>query len=112
MFKIVDGSPIQWDASLNFLISNTVTLGTAYRLDSALSFLAGFQMSEKLFVGLGYDYSTTILKDFNDAIAVIQTTKDVNGNLLFSVFNYSQGTTNMSIESTFEKLDQAKDKLK
>ena len=23
-------------------------------------------MSEKLFVGLGYDYSTTILKDFND----------------------------------------------
>jgi type IX secretion system PorP/SprF family membrane protein len=66
MFKIVDGSPIQWDASLNFLISNTVTLGTAYRLDSALSFLAGFQMSEKLFVGLGYDYSTTILKDFND----------------------------------------------
>ena len=66
MFKIVDGSPIQWDSSLNFLISNTVTLGTAYRLDSALSFLAGFQMSEKLFVGLGYDYSTTILKDFND----------------------------------------------
>lgn len=66
MFKIVDGSPIQWDASLNFLISNAVTLGTAYRLDSALSFLAGFQMSEKLFVGLGYDYSTTILKDFND----------------------------------------------
>jgi len=66
MFKIVDGSPIQWDASLNFLISNTITLGTSYRLNSALSFLAGFQMSEKLFVGLGYDYSTTVIKDFND----------------------------------------------
>ncbi|MDG2396270.1 MAG: type IX secretion system membrane protein PorP/SprF [Flavobacteriaceae bacterium] len=66
MFKIVDGSPLQWDASLNMLINNYVTLGVSYRLDSALSFLSGFQMSEKLFIGLGYDYSTTIIKDYND----------------------------------------------
>lgn len=66
MFKVVNGSPLQWDASLNALISNSITLGTAYRLDSALSFLAGFQISQRVFVGLGYDYSTTVIKDFND----------------------------------------------
>jgi hypothetical protein len=74
--------------------------------------LEWYAENHKQYIGKNAEFKKLFLKEFNDAIAVIQTTKDVNGNLLFSVFNYTQGTTNMSIDSTFEKLDQAKDKLK
>ena len=74
--------------------------------------LEWYAENHKQYIGKNAEFKKLFLKEFNDAIAVIQTTKDVNGNLLFSVFNYTTGTTNMSIDTTFEKLDQAKDKLK
>jgi len=41
------------------------TLGVAYRWDAAVSALAGFQVSEGLFIGYGYDYETTRLQKYN-----------------------------------------------
>jgi hypothetical protein len=41
------------------------TLGVAYRWDAAVSGLAGFQVSESLFIGYGYDYETTQLQKYN-----------------------------------------------
>ena len=66
LVKIVKGAPLQWDLSMNFLINYKVTLGIANRLDSALSFLGGFQLSDTFFIGLGYDYMTNQLRRFND----------------------------------------------
>ena len=66
MVKIVKGAPLQWDLSMNFLINYKVTLGIANRLDSAISILGGFQLSDSFFVGLGYDYMTNKLRRFND----------------------------------------------
>jgi hypothetical protein len=40
-------------------------LGAAYRLDAAVSALAGFQVSEGLFIGYGYDYGTQELANYN-----------------------------------------------
>jgi len=66
MTKMVLGAPLQVDFSTNFLINNNLTLGLAYRWDAAVSFLAGFQLSDGLMIGVGYDYETTDIQEFNN----------------------------------------------
>ncbi|ALM48518.1 hypothetical protein AMR72_06150 [Flavobacterium psychrophilum] len=66
MAKIVSGAPITADISANFLISERVTLGAAYRFDDSVSGLLGFQVSRNFFVGYSYDYSVTELNKYND----------------------------------------------
>ena len=66
LVKAVSGSPLQVDLSANFLIYEKVTLGAAYRWDAALSAMAGFQVSDSIFMGFGYDFETTELQKYND----------------------------------------------
>ncbi|WP_373518847.1 type IX secretion system membrane protein PorP/SprF [Pricia sp.] len=61
LVKAVNGAPLQVDISTNFLLNNTFTLGAAYRWDAALSALFGFQINDKLLLGLAYDRETTAL---------------------------------------------------
>jgi type IX secretion system PorP/SprF family membrane protein len=63
--KMVTGSPLQLDVSGNFLINEKFMLGIAYRWDAAVSALAGFQVSNGLFIGYGYDLETTKLRNYN-----------------------------------------------
>ena len=63
--KMVNGAPLQVDVSGNVLLNEKLTLGLAYRWDAALSGLAGFQVSDGLFIGYGYDYETTRLQKYN-----------------------------------------------
>ena len=63
--KFVAGAPVGLDLSVNFLFNEKVTLGAAYRLDAAVSALAGFQVSDTLFIGYSYDYGTQELANFN-----------------------------------------------
>ncbi len=65
MFKAVAGSPLQADLSLNFLLFEKLTLGAAYRWDAALSALAGFQFTDQIFIGFGYDFETTDIEKYN-----------------------------------------------
>lgn len=65
LIKTVEGSPLQADFSANFLIYEKFTAGIAYRWDASASALAGFQISEKLFIGYGYDRETTKLQNYN-----------------------------------------------
>ncbi|QXP52465.1 type IX secretion system membrane protein PorP/SprF [Cellulophaga sp. HaHa_2_95] len=64
--KHVAGAPLTVDVSGNFLINEKLSLGLAYRYDDALSALAGFNISEKFFVGYAYDYTLTDLNNYND----------------------------------------------
>ncbi|NND63864.1 MAG: type IX secretion system membrane protein PorP/SprF [Flavobacteriaceae bacterium] len=66
LIKVVSGSPLQWDASANFLINEKFTIGASYRWSAALSALAGFQVSDELFIGVGYDYQTTDIETYSD----------------------------------------------
>ena len=66
MVKVVEGAPVQWDASANFLIREKLTLGASYRLNAAVSAMAGFQVNDGLFIGVGYDYQTTELETYSD----------------------------------------------
>ena len=68
LFKGVQGVNFQADFSANFLINEKFTLGAAYRWDSAISALFGFQVSEKFMLGLAYDREISELggTQFND----------------------------------------------
>lgn len=63
--KIVAGAPLQVDVSGNFLLYEKFMLGAAYRWDAAVSTMAGFQATDGLFIGYGYDKDTTNLKNYN-----------------------------------------------
>ncbi|QDO93278.1 type IX secretion system membrane protein PorP/SprF [Formosa sediminum] len=66
LIKSVMGSPLALDLSLNALINEGLTLGLSYRLDAAVSVLAGFQVSRSIMIGYTYDYDTTELGNYND----------------------------------------------
>ncbi|WP_244156169.1 PorP/SprF family type IX secretion system membrane protein [Maribacter ulvicola] len=66
LVNTISGSPINVNLSSNFLIADVVTAGVSYRLDNAFSGLAGFQVSNSLFVGYSYDYNTNLLGEFNN----------------------------------------------
>ncbi len=63
--KMVKGAPLQVDVSGNFLIMDKFVLGAAYRWDAAVSGMAGFQITDGLFLGYGYDLETTRLRNYN-----------------------------------------------
>ncbi len=63
--KMVTGAPLQVDASANFLFFDKLMLGGAYRWDAAVSALAGFQVTDGLFIGYSYDMETTELRRYN-----------------------------------------------
>lgn len=63
--KMVAGAPLQVDLSANFLLFEKLTLGGAYRLDAAVSGMAGFQITDVFFIGYGYDMDTTELNNYN-----------------------------------------------
>lgn len=66
LFKMVNGSPLQADVSANFLLYDKVTLGAAYRWSAAMSAMVGFQATDNIFIGFGYDYQTTDLEKYSD----------------------------------------------
>ena len=63
--KAVEGAPVAVDASANFLLWDKLTAGAAYRWDSAVSGLIGFQFSRAIFVGYAYDHDLTDLSNYN-----------------------------------------------
>lgn len=63
--KLVEGAPLQVDISGNFMFNNKFMVGVAYRWSAALSAMVGFQVSEGLYIGYGYDRETTNLVNYN-----------------------------------------------
>lgn len=65
LVKVMTGAPLQVDVTANFLFYNKFTLGAAYRWDASVSGLAGFQITDGLFVGYTYDADTSKLSKYN-----------------------------------------------
>jgi type IX secretion system PorP/SprF family membrane protein len=63
--KVIEGAPLQVDLSGNFLINEKFVLGAAWRWSAAASLMAGFQVSDGLYIGYGYDLETTKLRNYN-----------------------------------------------
>lgn len=65
LLKIVQGAPLQADISANFMFMEKLTVGIAYRWSAAMSGMVGFQISEGMHIGYGYDLETTHLDKYN-----------------------------------------------
>lgn len=65
MTKAVSGAPLQADLSANFMFMDKFVLGAAYRWDAAVSGMAGFHITDGLFIGYAYDYDTTNLNNYS-----------------------------------------------
>lgn len=65
LVKAVSGAPIIADISLNALFNDRLTLGLAWRWDDSIAALAGIQVTEGLYVGYGYDLTTSDLNNYN-----------------------------------------------
>ena len=63
--KLVSGAPLQVDISGNFLINEKFTVGLAYRWSAAVNAMVGFQVTDGLYIGYGYDLDTTRLGNYN-----------------------------------------------
>jgi type IX secretion system PorP/SprF family membrane protein len=63
--KLVEGSPLQVDLSANFMFNDKFVVGVAYRWSAALSAMVGFQITDGLYLGYGYDRETTNLNNYN-----------------------------------------------
>ncbi|WP_428231505.1 PorP/SprF family type IX secretion system membrane protein [Flavobacterium sp.] len=63
--KMVEGAPLQVDISANFMFIDKFVLGVAYRWSAAVSAMAGFQVTDGLYIGYGYDHETTRLQNYN-----------------------------------------------
>lgn len=63
--KLVEGSPLIFDLSANFLVNDKLHLGLSYRWDDSISALLGLYISPKLQLGYSYDYTTTNLSNYN-----------------------------------------------
>ncbi|MFS4416529.1 type IX secretion system membrane protein PorP/SprF [Maribacter sp. 2307ULW6-5] len=66
LINTLSGAALNSNLSANFLISDVVTAGVSYRLDNAISGLAGIQISSGIYVGYSYDYNTNLLGEFNN----------------------------------------------
>lgn len=60
--KMVQGAPLQVDVAGNFMLYDKFVLGMAYRWSASISAIAGFQVSDALYLGYSYDHETTYLR--------------------------------------------------
>jgi type IX secretion system PorP/SprF family membrane protein len=65
MTKMIEGAPLQMDVSGNFLFNDKFMVGLAYRWSASVSAMVGFQVTDGLYIGYGYDKETTNLDNYN-----------------------------------------------
>nr|WP_299000665.1 type IX secretion system membrane protein PorP/SprF [uncultured Allomuricauda sp.] len=65
LVNYLEGAPVTVNLSANFQFLDAFTIGGAYRFDNAVSGLAGFQVSNGIFLGYAYDYNTNGLGEFS-----------------------------------------------
>lgn len=63
--KIVQGASLQVDVSGNFMFMDKFVVGVAYRWSAAMSAMVGFQVTDGMYIGYGYDRETTNLNNYN-----------------------------------------------
>lgn len=65
LINYLPSSPVNVNLSANFLFLDAFSLGASYRIDNAVSGIAGFQISNSLFAGYSYDSNVNGLSGFN-----------------------------------------------
>ncbi len=78
MLKCVQNAPVEFDASINFLLDEIFWIGLEYRTGDAISCLLGFQISKSLRIAYSYDYTLTDLQKYNSGSHEITLSYDIS----------------------------------
>ena len=65
LLKAVEGAPLSFDLSANFLFYEKFWLGAMYRYDDAVGVLAQYLITNDLSIGYAYDYPLSILNNYS-----------------------------------------------
>lgn len=66
LLKSVQAAPIQLDVNCRFVFHKMWWIGATYRTRSAVAILAGFDISDLVFLGYSFDYSTNEISSVSD----------------------------------------------
>ncbi len=64
--RLVDGAPVSFDVSANFLIKQKLWLGAAYRYLDSFAAIASFNITDNLQAGYAYDFGTSNLNSYHN----------------------------------------------
>ncbi|MEO0405646.1 MAG: type IX secretion system membrane protein PorP/SprF, partial [Bacteroidota bacterium] len=64
LVKAVNGAPVSFDLTANFMFYEKFWIGAMYRFQDAVGLLLQYEINNKLHVGYAYDYSITDLGDY------------------------------------------------
>lgn len=78
MLRGVQDAPLSFDVTANVLLYKRLEAGVAYRFNDAVSGLVNFRVTPDLRVGYAYDYTTSILGDYNDGSHEIMVLFDLD----------------------------------
>ena len=76
VIRMVEGAPVSFDISANFLIKQKLWLGAAYRYQDAVAAIVSFQFTEHLQAGYSYDFGTSSLRSYHHGSHEIMLTYD------------------------------------
>lgn len=65
VIRVVEGAPVSFDISANFLIKQKLWLGAAYRYQDAVAAIISFQFTDHLQAGYSYDFGTSSLNSYH-----------------------------------------------
>ena|SRR5690554_301227 len=74
--RMVEGAPVSFDLSANFLIKQKLWLGAAYRYQDAVAAIVSFHFTEHLQAGYSYDFGTSNLRSYHNGSHEIMLTYD------------------------------------
>jgi len=66
LINYLDGAPLNTNVSANMMFNDKFVFGASYRFGSAVSALAGFQISNPIYFGISYDYNINGLGEYNN----------------------------------------------
>jgi type IX secretion system PorP/SprF family membrane protein len=78
MMKIVQGAPAQLDINANVLFKDFIWTGVGYRTGDAVNVMLGAFINKQLRIGYSYDYTLSMLQDYNTGSHEIMLGYDLN----------------------------------
>lgn len=64
LVKAVDGSPLSFDLTANFMFYEKFWIGAMYRYQDAVGMLLQYEVNNKVHIGYAYDYSITEISNY------------------------------------------------
>lgn len=75
--RVIDGAPVSFDVSANFLIKQKLWLGAAYRSEDSFAAILSYVFNSKMQLGYSYDFGTSDLNSYHGGSHEIMFTLDL-----------------------------------